>query len=216
MKNLSQNRPGREITPGAVPAGRRDRPASGTTPVIDTTISIPPTKQINITCDVGDFLPLDSIIDFQGEFKRHDQYDIENIIKSLVRYGINFPFFIWRDQGANYCLDGHGRKLALYQLRSRGYTIPDIPVVCIYAKDKAEAIQKLLRLNSRYGAITEDSVGNFIGSMPVDFGELSIPDINIIEFTDVPNYLDGIFSKEEAPPKEKPVKRCPYCGGILK
>jgi hypothetical protein len=74
-------------------------------------------KQIKVTCDVTDTLPLDSIMEFQGEFKKHDQYDVENIIKSLVKYGINFPFFIWEDAGINRCLDGHGRRIALLQLR---------------------------------------------------------------------------------------------------
>jgi hypothetical protein len=191
------------------------REYSGTVQDIDTALSIlPTTKQIKITCDVGDFLPLDSIAEFQGEFKKRDQYDIENIIKSLVKYGINFPFFIWQDQGVSYCLDGHGRRTALLRLRERGWAIPDVPVVYVYAKDRAEAVQKLLRLNSRYGTITENSVADFIGNIAVELSELAIPDVDIIEFADPPNYLGGFFS-DQAPPKEKIVKRCPYCGGIL-
>jgi hypothetical protein len=175
---------------------------------------MPAVKQIKVTCDVADTVPLDLITEFQGEFKKHDRYDIENIIKSLIRYGINFPFFIWQDQAINYCLDGHGRKIALAQLRDRGYKVPDIPIVYIIAKDKAEAVQKLLRLNSRYGAMTEESVGNFIGEMPVEFSELSIPDIGNIDFANIPKYMDNVLS-EEILAAGKAVKRCPYCGGIL-
>lgn len=175
---------------------------------------MPTVKQIKVTCDVEDVLPLDSIIDFQGEFKKRDQYDIENIIRSLIKYGINFPFFIWKDQEINYCLDGHGRKIALIQLRDRTYQIPDIPIVYIYAKNRDEAIQKLLRLNSRYGTITEDSVLDFIGETLIELSEIAIPDFNIIEFANLTKNLDAIFTEETAP-KKKPPKRCPYCGGIL-
>jgi hypothetical protein len=171
-------------------------------------------KEIKIACDVGDFLPLDSIMEFQGEFKKRDQYDIENIIKSLIKYGISFPFFIWQDSDVNYCLDGHGRKIALAQLRDRGYRTPDIPVVFIYAENRAEAAQKLLRLNSRYGIMTEDSVVRFIGEMPVELSEITIPDMEIIQFAGIPEDL-GQFFEPEAPKKGGKPKICPYCGGIL-
>jgi hypothetical protein len=205
MKSISQKRSGAH--PAADPSKTLNRPAREKRPDANAV-------QIKVSCDTGDFLPLNLIVEFQGEFKKRDQYDIKNIIKSLSRYGISFPFFIWQNQGINYCLDGHGRKTALQQLQDHGCAIPDIPVVYVYAKDREEAVQKLLRLNSRYGAITEDSVTDFIRNTAVDLCELSIPDIDNIEFADIPKYLDGFFSDKE-PPKEKAVKRCPYCGGIL-
>jgi hypothetical protein len=175
---------------------------------------VEPAKQIKTSCDVEDALPLDSIMEFQGEFKKRDRYDIENLIKSLTKYGISFPFFIWRDSGVNYCMDGHGRKTALAQLRDRGYEIPDVPVVFVYAKNREEAVQKLLRLNSRYGVMTEDSVVRFIGETPVDFSEIAIPDMETIQFTGI-DENPGRFFEAETSGKKKPPKICPYCGGIL-
>jgi hypothetical protein len=154
-------------------------------------------------------------MEFQGGFKKRDQYDIENIIKSLIKYGLNFPFFVWHDAGVNYCLDGHCRKIALRQLQDQGYKIPDVPVVYIYAKNKEEAVQKLLRHNSRYGIMTEDSVLQFIGKMPVELSEIAIPDMENIQFAGMPENLDRMFD-QEAPKKDKAPKTCPYCGGILK
>jgi hypothetical protein len=170
-------------------------------------------EDIRVTCKVSDFLPLDSIEEFQGGFKKRDRYDIENIKKSLLKYGVTFPFFIWECDGVNYCLDGHGRRLALTALREQGLTVPPLPVVYILAKDRKEAAQKLLYLNSRYGAITEESLAAFIGDLSVDFSELSIPELNI-DFKLSEN-LETFFSDEEKP-KEKKLKRCPYCGGVLK
>jgi hypothetical protein len=171
-------------------------------------------KQIKVSCDITDTLPLDQIIEFQGEFKKRDQYDIENIKKSLKKHGIAFPFFIWEHEGVHHCLDGHGRKLALVQLRQEGYAIPPVPAVYILAKDRAEAVQKLLRLNSRYGTMTEDSVADFIGGMAVDLSEIAIPGTENIEFAGMPKNLDSIFKGDEKS-KEKKLKKCPYCGGEL-
>jgi hypothetical protein len=169
---------------------------------------------LRITCEVAEFLPLESIEEFQGEFKKRDRYDIKNIQKSLLKYGVAFPFFIWGHEGINYCLDGHGRRLALIELREQGILIPPLPVVYVFACDKKEAAKKLLYLNSRYGTMTEESVINFIGDLEVDLSELSIPGPQIIDFSLSEN-LEEVFSIEEKP-KEKKQKRCPYCGGLLK
>jgi hypothetical protein len=81
-------------------------------------------QHIRITCKVSDFLPLESIGEFQGALKKRDRYDIGNIKKSLLKYGVTFPFFIWEQNKVLYCLDGHGRRLALIELSKQGYIIP--------------------------------------------------------------------------------------------
>jgi hypothetical protein len=172
-------------------------------------------KEIRITCRCADVLPLDSITPFQGDFKSRDIYDIENIIISILKYGISFPFFIWRHENLNYCIDGHGRKSALSLLRERGYTVPEIPVVYLTANDEAEARHKFMRLNSRYGSMTEESVLDFIGDMSIDFSELSIPDISNIDFSAKETVCDILEHTKESKIKDKKLKRCPYCGGIL-
>ena len=172
-------------------------------------------KVIRVTCDVADTLPLDQIIEFQGEFKKRDQYDIENIKKAIKKHGITYPFFIWEHEGAMNCLDGHGRKLALLQLRDEGWTIPPIPIVYILARNRAEAVEKFLLLNSRFGTMTEESVTGFIGDMPVELSEIQIPGTENIEFGGMPKNLNDIFAGGDGP-REKKIKKCPYCGGVLK
>jgi hypothetical protein len=154
-------------------------------------------------------------LDFQGDFKSRDIYDIENIITSLLKYGISFPFFVWRHEELSYCIDGHGRKSALSLLRERGYTIPAVPVVYLMANDQAEARHKFLRLNSRYGTMTEESILDFIGDIAIDFSELSIPDIFNIDFSAKELVYDILDDTKGTKKKDKKVKRCPYCGGIL-
>jgi len=139
------------------------------------------TKGIAITCKGADLLPFDAIEDFQGGLKKRSPKDIEQIIKSIEKYGFSFPFFVWKSSGHNYCLDGHGRIQALTEMRRRGVSLPLFPVDYIEAADEAEAKQKLLRMNSVFGLMTIDSIYDFMGDCEINFDELSIPDINFDE-----------------------------------
>ena len=137
-----------------------------------------------IACKTADLLPLDAIEDLQGGLKKRSKKDIELITKSIEKYGVSFPFFVWKNGEHNYCLDGHGRRLALLELERKGEEIPPLPVVYIEAKDEEEAKQKLLRLNSQYGAISYDSLMEFTSDIVVDFGDIIIPsgELNITDF----------------------------------
>ena len=64
---------------------------------------------IRITCKGSDFLPVESIEEFQGNFKKRNKKEIEQIIISILKFGFSFPFFIWHHDGHYWCLDGHGR-----------------------------------------------------------------------------------------------------------
>jgi hypothetical protein len=129
---------------------------------------------IRIECSGADSLPLDSLEEFQGKLKKRTKKDIEQIIISIEKYGFSFPFFVWNGTGHNLCMDGHGRIQALVEMRKRGEDMPLFPVVYVDAKNDEEARQKLLRLNSSYGAMSKGSVLEFADGIEVDYGELSL------------------------------------------
>ena len=130
---------------------------------------------MKISCDCKDTLSLDEITEFQGGLKARSPEEVGKIIKSLKKYGFAFPFFIWKESGKNWCLDGHGRLLSLKKMRQDGEKIPPLPVVYVKAKDEGEARNLLLRLNSQYGRMTADSVREFANGFDVDFTELQLP-----------------------------------------
>jgi hypothetical protein len=117
----------------------------------------------------------------QGSLKIRDKADIEKIIKSIIVHGFSFPFFIWKQGKKNYALDGHGRIAALKEMARSGYyldsentllfddgpgwTIPPLPTVYISASTMDEAKVKLLKLNSKYGIITEASFKLFTNGL---------------------------------------------------
>ena len=102
-------------------------------------------KTIKIQCKGADLLPLDAIVEFQGNLKKRGKKEIDLMIKSIETYGFSFPFHVWQNGGQNHCLDGHGRILALSEMRKRGTDLPLFPVVYVEAQDEAEAKNKLLR-----------------------------------------------------------------------
>jgi len=137
--------------------------------------------KIIISCRGADSLNLDEIEDFQGKLKSRSKKDVDKVVRSIVDFGFSFPFFIWVNDGYNFCLDGHGRILALKEMRKRGTVLPDFPVAYISARDEAEAKQKLLRLNSEYGEMTMDSVMEFAGGMELNGDELALSNVDLVD-----------------------------------
>jgi hypothetical protein len=130
---------------------------------------------LRVACTGSAFLRLEEIEDFQGGLKKRGPEEINKIIKSLVKFGFSFPFFVWRSELHNYCLDGHGRILALTAMQENGYILPAFPVVFVEAIDAIEAKQKLLRMNSQYGIMTAESIAEFMDGIDFDPAELAIP-----------------------------------------
>jgi len=169
---------------------------------------------IRIECKGADVLPLDAIEDFQGNLKKRGKKEIDAIITSIEKYGFSFPFFVWNGDGHNRCLDGHGRIQALCEMRKRGVSLPLFPVAYIEAKDEGEAKQKLLRLNSQYGAMSIDSVLEFTDGMEVEWGELQLPAGTLYLGTESNLDIDGFFNEADRE-VEHAEKHCPHCGMAL-
>ena len=147
-------------------------------------------KTISVKCETKDYLDWHNITEFQGGLKIRDEADIEKAKTSILKYGWSFPFFVWVSGKTNYCLDGHARIKVLKALEEEGYLIPELPVVYIQAKNKTEAKQKLLRLNSNFGHFTKESVLEFAEDIDLNFDEIALPDTTI-DFSDSEEELMG-------------------------
>ena len=166
-------------------------------------------KTISIKCETKDYLDWHNITEFQGGLKIRDEADIEKAKTSILKYGWSFPFFVWVSGKTNYCLDGHARIKVLKALEEEGYLIPELPVVYIQAKNKTEAKQKLLRLNSNFGHFTKESVLEFAEDIELNFDEIALPD-TIIDFTDQSGEIAETEGDDEAPEvdeKSEPVSK---------
>lgn len=166
-------------------------------------------KTISVKCETKDYLDWHNITEFQGGLKIRDEADIEKAKTSILKYGWSFPFFVWVSGKTNYCLDGHARIKVLKALEEEGYLIPELPVVYIQAKNKTEAKQKLLRLNSNFGHFTKESVLEFAEDIDLNFDEIALPD-TVIDFTDQSGEITETEGDDEAPEvdeKSEPVSK---------
>lgn len=148
-------------------------------------------KTISIKCETSETLEIAEMTEMQGGLKERTDIDYDKIKLSICKFGFSFPFFIWKSGNKNYLIDGHGRFATLCKMQKDGYLIPPLPVVYIQCKNKTEAKQKLLRLNSQYGKMTKESVLEFAEDIDLNFDEIALPD-TVIDFTEeeIPENLD--------------------------
>ena len=99
--------------------------------------------EIKITCNGSRYIEIGKLKNFQGNLKELSEKEFEKLRKSILKHGFSFPVFVWK----NNILDGHQRIFVTNRLLNEGYTIKDIPIVDIDAKDRTEAAEKLLFLN---------------------------------------------------------------------
>ena len=131
---------------------------------------------MEIKCKTEDTLKLEELTEFQGALKERSEDDYGKIVRSIKKHGFSFPFFVWKHEGINHCLDGHGRIGALKRLQAQGEEIPLLPIVYVDCKDENEAKEILLKLNSQYGHMTAESVRDFLGDLKIDIEDLALPE----------------------------------------
>ena len=166
-------------------------------------------KTISIKCETSEKLEIAEMTEMQGGLKERTDIDYDKIKLSICKFGFSFPFFIWKSGKTNYLIDGHGRFATLCKMQKDGYIIPPLPVVYIQCKNKTEAKQKLLRLNSQYGKMTKESVLEFAEDIDLNFDEIALPD-SIIDFTDQSGEIAETEGDDEAPEvdeKSEPVSK---------
>lgn len=167
-------------------------------------------KEIKINCDAKDYLDLNELTEFQGNLKFRDDEDFNKIVRSILKHGFCFPFFVWKKDTINYVLDGHGRLGAMEKLDELGYKIPSLPVIYVKCKNEKAAKDLLLRLNSFYGRMSKESVMEFVDGLDLDFSDLRLPNM-AINFEDLKPFESLDVSESDTPP-EKHIIICPNCG----
>jgi hypothetical protein len=119
----------------------------------------------------------------RGELKKLDADRYRKLKRSLLDHGFSFPFFVWKNAGKLFVLDGHQRDRVLRRLKAQGYMVPPLPIAFIEAKDEAEARKKILLLSSQYGEMTEESLMEYLKKSEIDLDDLldtvDLPQVNL-------------------------------------
>ena len=122
-------------------------------------------KSIRITCQGAATLPIEQLVEFQGNLKKLSKKNLEKLKARILEDGFNVPFFVWDHDGVYSLLDGHQRTRALASLRADGYVIPALPVAYIEASDIADARKKLLAISSQYGEFDSEELAGWLSEM---------------------------------------------------
>jgi len=165
-------------------------------------------KMIEIKCDCDKVIDFHELTEFQGGLKERTQADYDKAKKSILKYGWSFVLYYWNDGKTKWIIDGHNRVTVLKQLEKDGYFIPPIPAIEVFCKDRKEAKEKLLRLNSTFGKLTKESVLEFAEDIDLNFDEIALPD-TVIDFSDAeePQETEGDDEAPEVDEKSEPVSK---------
>lgn len=118
------------------------------------------------TFTIGQFLDDLSFNTLKDAKKR----DVTKLKNSMKKRGFSIPVFVWE----KFVIDGTGRKKAVTELISEGYSFDSIPYVELTAKDMSEAKQMALEISSQYGNITDESFKEYTVDFEVDFDTMNI------------------------------------------
>jgi len=144
--------------------------------------------EIRITCEGAATIPLEKLLPLQGDLKSLPEDNFKKLKASILKHGVTFPFFVWKNAGKVFIIDAHQRDKVLRRLSEEGYTVPPVPVVWIEARDEKEAKEKILLCNSQYGEMTDASLGEFINTAMLDLDQLK-------ELTVLPIDLNSLLPK---------------------
>lgn len=139
-------------------------------------------RMIAVKCDTEKTIDWHELKEFQGELKARTKDDIAKAKKSILKHGFSFPFAVWTENDNHWTIDGHARLIVLKELEKDGYIIPPLPYYEVECKDRAEAKEKLLKLNSQFGIMSAESVLEFVGGdFELNTEEIALPS-GVIDF----------------------------------
>jgi len=120
---------------------------------------------IKVNCKSADTLPIDRILEFQGDLKKLTKKNRDKLQKSIERHGFIAPIFVWENQGDYMIIDGHQRLATLLYMRQKGWDIPMLPVDYIEADSEQDARDKLLHITSSYGEFNVEELEEWVKSI---------------------------------------------------
>ncbi len=153
-------------------------------------------KIIPVTCTSSHLIEIADMRPIQGELKSRTREQILKLRNLILKYGFSFPMYIWFDGETYFTLDGHGRDHVCKELIDEGYKFKQkdgsvsttLPCVFIDAKDRKEAKEKLLAVNSSFGKITEEGLLSYLFEPGFELAfedikeSLELPDVDLFEF----------------------------------
>lgn len=155
-------------------------------------------KIIDVKCTSSHLIDVNDLTPIQGNLKTRTRQQIISLRDLIIKYGFSFPVFVWNDGETNFTLDGHGRDYVCRELVKDGYIFRQqsgeldskLPCIFVEAKDRIEAKEKLLAINSSHGTITNEGLFSYLFEPdfeldPEPFKDLiTLPGVDLVEFVE--------------------------------
>lgn len=149
-----------------------------------------------------EYLSVDELKPYERNNKKHEDFDVGEIAKSIEKYGMNDPIGVWKD---NKIIEGHGRLLACKKLG-----IDKVPCVRLdHLTDKQR--REYAILHNKTSELAEYDFANLELELPdLDFSDFDI-DFGLPQAFD--EDIDDMFIEtDEQKPKQPKLMKCPHCG----
>ena len=152
-----------------------------------------------------EYLPIKALKPYEKNTRKHKKKDVDNIAKSIEKYGMCDAIGIWGEQ--NIIVEGHGRMLACKQL---GMT--EVPCV---------RLDHLTDEQRREYAIAHNATAELsewdLDILPDELAELDLGDFDFdfkmpYQEEESNVNIDDFFVDAEQKPKEPKKMQCPHCG----
>lgn len=128
-------------------------------------------KTIRIECTGASAAPYKRLTGLQGDLKVLTDESFKKFKKNLLKNGFSEPIAVWRDTENEELriVNGHQRLATVKRLvENEGYTVEELPISYVEAKDLQEAKRKVLALTSEYGQLSDEGLLNFLADMDLD------------------------------------------------
>lgn len=169
-------------------------------------------NRIAVACRAADVLPIDTLLEFQGDAKTLSKENLEKLKRSILKYGFTAPIFVWESGGDYYILDGHQRLKALLSLREEGYDIPLLPVAYIEAASEREAAEKLLYISSQYGEFSREGLDAFAFEKDIAIDDLELRLVDVEMSFSSPSEPEAPDDFDDVDDDLETDYQCPSCG----
>lgn len=168
------------------------------------------TKKVKIACRGAEKIPIDTLIEFQGELKSLSAEEYQKAKRGFLELGFSEPISVWMDPSDSQpkILNGHQRLRVLKKMREEGFEIPtDIPVSIVEADSFEQAKRKVLALAQQLGKIEKQGLREFMADANLTVDELEalfrFPEVHMNQFRS--EFFDEKKTSEDSEPtKIKP------------
>jgi len=153
-------------------------------------------QTINIAVKGALTLPMEKLQPFQGELKRLERHEYEQLRKNIIENDFSFTIHVWENQGNYFIIDGHQRLSALTMMRdNENFFIPELPVSLVSARNYKQAKLKVLAGIAQYGKMTPKSLQAFVLENDLNWEEVvslyKFGEFNMDKFVELFQSLEG-------------------------